>query len=100
MTIKGRSEQNVQNRDTPGLLYIMGSCDMYAGVTLTDRKGNNYFGGGVTVFGGTFHMHGGAIEKCGIEGGSVCYGGGVAVAYGGTFVMDDGEIRDRYARSK
>ena len=64
LTIKGRSEQNVQNSDAPGLLYIMGSCDMYAGVTLTDREGNNYFGGGVTVFGGTFHMHGGAIENC------------------------------------
>ena len=96
LTIKGSGE----NSDAPGLLYVNGgSCDMYAGVTLTDRKGNNYFGGGVTVFGGTFHMHGGAIEKCGIEGGSVCYGGGVAVAYGGTFVMDDGEIRDCYAKS-
>lgn len=97
LTIKGSGEQSI---DVPGLLYVDGgSCDMYAGVTLTDRKGNNYFGGGVTVFGGTFHMHGGAIEKCGIEGGSVCYGGGVAVAYGGTFVMDDGEIRDCYAKS-
>lgn len=91
LTIKGSGENN----DAPGLLYVDGgSCDMYAGVTLADRKGNNYFGGGVTVFGGTFHMHGGTIEKCGIEGGSVCYGGGVAVAYGGTFVMDDGEIKD------
>lgn len=97
LTIKGSGEQSI---DAPGLLYVDGgSCDMYAGVTLTDRKGNNYFGGGVTVFGGTFHMHGGTIENCGIEGGSVCYGGGVAVAYGGTFVMDDGEIRDCYARS-
>ncbi len=99
LTIKGRSEQNVQNSETPGLLYIMGSCDMYAGVTLADREGNNYFGGGVTVFGGTFHMHGGAIENCGIEGGLVCYGGGVAVAYGGTFVMDDGKITGCYAES-
>ena len=96
LTIKGSGEQNI---DAPGLLYVdEGSCDMYAGVTLTDREGNNYFGGGVTVFGGTFHMHGGAIENCGIRGGSVCYGG-VAVAYGGTFVMDDGEIRDCYAKS-
>lgn len=98
LTIKGSGEQSI---DAPGLLYVDGgSCDMYAGVTLADREGNNYFGGGVTVFGGTFHMHGGAIENCGIEGGSVCYGGGVAVAYGGTFVMDDGEIRDCYAKSK
>lgn len=97
LTIKGSGKNN----DVPGLLYVDGgSCDMYAGVTLTDRKGNNYFGGGVTVFGGTFHMHGGAIENCGIEGGSVCYGGGVAVAYGGTFVMDDGKITDCYAKSK
>ena len=97
LTIKGSGEQSI---DAPGLLYVDGgSCDMYAGVTLADREGNNYFGGGVTVFGGTFHMHGGAIENCGIEGGSVCYGGGVAVVYGGTFVMDDGEIRDCYAES-
>lgn len=96
LTIKGSGKNN----DVPGLLYVDGgSCDMYAGVTLTDRKGNNYFGGGVTVFGGTFHMHGGAIENCGIEGGSVCYGGGVAVAYGGTFVMDDGKITGCYAKS-
>ena len=97
LTIKGRSEQNVQNGETPGLLYIMGSCDMYAGVTLANRQGNNYFGGGVTVYGGTFHMHGGTIRHCGINGGSVCYGGGVGVAYGGTFVMDGGEITDCYA---
>lgn len=97
LTIKGSGENN----DAPGLLYVDGgSCDMYAGVTLADREGNNYFGGGVTVFGGTFHMHGGAIENCGIEGGSVCYGGGVAVAYGGTFVMDDGKITGCYAKSK
>lgn len=96
LTIKGSGKNN----DVPGLLYVDGgSCDMYAGVTLADREGNNYFGGGVTVFGGTFHMHGGAIENCGIRGGSVCYGGGVAVAYGGTFVMDDGEITDCYAES-
>lgn len=96
LTIKGSDEQN---NDVPGLLYVEGTCDMYAGVTLTGREGNNYFGGGVTVFGGTFHMHGGAIENCGIRGGSVCYGGGVGVAYGGTFVMDDGEIKGCYAES-
>lgn len=94
LTIKGGSEQN---NDAPGLLYIMGTCDMYAGVTLTDREGNSYYGGGVTVYGGTFYMHGGTIRHCGINGGSVCYGGGVGVAYGGTFVMDGGEITDCYA---
>lgn len=87
--------------EEPGLLYISkeGTCEMYSGVSLSGRKGNNYFGGGVTVYGGTFHMHGGVIENCGIEGGSVCYGGGVAVVYGGQFIMDGGEIKDCYADS-
>lgn len=72
---------------------------MHSGVTLSGREGNNYFGGGVTVSGGTFHMYGGAIEKCGIKGGSVCYGGGVAVVYGGQFIMDSGTIKDCYVES-
>lgn len=90
---------NEMSNDVPGLLYIQGTCDMYSGVSLSGREGNNYFGGGVTVEGGTFHMHGGVIEKCGIRGGSVCYGGGVAVYYGGKFIMDGGEIKDCYADS-
>ena len=71
-----RSAEGMSN-DVPGMLNIEGTCNMYSGVTLSGREGNNYFGGGVTVSGGTFHMYGGTIEKCGIEGGSVCYGGGV-----------------------
>ena len=95
-----RSVSETSN-DVPGLLYISkeGTCEMYPGVSLSGREGNNYFGGGVTVSGGTFHMHGGVIEKCGIRGGSVCYGGGVAVVYGGKFIMDGGEIKDCYADS-
>lgn len=87
--------------EEPGLLYISkeGTCEMYPGVSLSGRKGNNYFGGGVTVEGGTFHMYGGVIENCGIEGGSVCYGGGVAVVYGGQFIMDDGTITKCYVNS-
>lgn len=96
LTIKGTDEQS---NDVPGLLYIEGFCDMYSGVTLADREGSNYFGGGVTVSGGTFHMHGGTIENCGINGGSMCYGGGVGVVGGGTFVMDAGKIKDCYANS-
>lgn len=69
---------------------------MYSGVTVSDREGNNYFGGGVTVQGGTFHMLGGTIKNCGINGGSMCYGGGIAVIYGGAFTMDGGEITDCY----
>ena len=96
LTISGG---NVNSNDVPGLLYVEGACNMYSGVTLADREGNNYFGGGVTVQGGTFHMYGGTIENCGIDGGSICYGGGVAVIYGGSFVMDGGEIKDCYATS-
>lgn len=88
-----------QSNDVPGLLHIKGTCEMYSGVSLSGRKGNNYFGGGVTVEGGTFTMHGGVIENCGIEGGSVCYGGGVAVVYGGKFIMDGGVITDCYVKS-
>lgn len=91
--------RNEQSNDEPGLLHIKGTCDMYSGVSLSDREGNNYFGGGVTVEGGTFYMHGGVIEKCGIRGGSVCYGGGVAVVYGGKFIMDGGDIKNCYVES-
>lgn len=90
---------NEQSNDVPGLLYIQGACNMYPGVTVADRKGENYFGGGVTVQGGTFHMYGGAIDNCGITGGSICYGGGVAVIYGGSFAMDGGEITNCFATS-
>lgn len=93
-----RSAKGTSN-DEPGMLNIEGTCNMYSGVTLSGREGNNYFGGGVTVSGGTFHMHGGTIEKCGIKGGSVCYGGGVAVVYGGQFIMDSGTIKECYATS-
>lgn len=85
--------------EVPSLLHIQGTCNMYSGVTLSGRVGNNNFGGGVTVSGGTFHMYGGTVEKCGIKGGSVCYGGGVAVIYGGQFIMDSGTIKDCYVDS-
>ena len=87
------------SNDMPGLLDIEGTCEMYSGVLLSGRVGNNYFGGGVTVEGGTFTMHGGVIENCGIRGGSVCYGGGVAVVYGGKFIMDGGDIKNCYVES-
>lgn len=102
----GAADGNVLNicstentNDAPGMLNIEGTCNMYSGVKLSGRVGNNYFGGGVTVSGGTFHMYGGTIEKCGIKGGSVCYGGGVAVVYGGQFIMDKGAIKDCYVDS-
>lgn len=85
--------------DDPSLLRIKGTCNMYPGVTIADRKGSHGFGGGVKVEGGTFHMYGGTIEECGIDGGSMCYGGGVGVAYGGSFTMDGGEIKNCFATS-
>lgn len=90
---------NVQCGDGAAMLYIEGTCNMYHGVTIADHKSNNYFGGGVTVWGGTFHMYGGTIDNCGITGGSVCYGGGVAVVYGGLFIMDGGEIKNCFVTS-
>lgn len=35
------------NNDAPDMLNIEGTCNMYSGVTLSGREGNNYFGGGV-----------------------------------------------------
>lgn len=69
LTIKGGSEQN---NDAPGYLYVGGTCNMFSGVTVSDCEGNNYYGGGVTVEGGTFHMYGGTIRNCGINGGFLC----------------------------
>lgn len=101
LTISGG---NNSHNDRPGVLQVgVGStCNMYSGVTICDREGSNYPGGGVTVQGGTFHMYGGTIKNCGISGGSVCYGGGVGVVddyytgVGGTFIMDGGEITGCY----
>lgn len=37
------------NNDAPDMLNIEGTCNMYSGMTLSGREGNNYFGGGVAV---------------------------------------------------
>lgn len=100
----GNSEltlKSVNEISDPGIIYVLddGICNMYDKVTVKDHKGNNYFGGGVTVQGGIFHMYGGTIDNCGIDGGSVCYGGGVGVAFGGQFIMDGGVIKNCYVRS-
>ncbi len=87
-----------KSNDVPGVLSVgdNGTVHIHDGVVLHDCEGNNYFGGGVSVEGGLFHMHGGTIRNCGINGGSVCFGGGVAVVYGGRFIMDGGTIKDCY----
>lgn len=70
---------------------------MYDEVTLRDNQTNNYFGGGVTVRGGTFNMYGGTIDNCGVKDVSVCFGGGVALYCNVTFNMQDGTIKNCYA---
>lgn len=93
LTLKSEGTQG----DEPGIIYVYGEnavCNMYDKVTVTGRKNNNYFGGGATVGPGTFHMYGGTITDCGVDGGSVCFGGGVASINGGTFIMDGGKITE------
>lgn len=75
------------------------AVNMYDGTTIKDCTGNNYFGGAVIIGAtdnrpntATFHMYGGLIDNCKIDGGSVCFGGAVSVTNGGTFIMDDGVI--------
>ena len=89
------------SRSVPGVVYVKedGVCNMYSKVTIKDHETETYLGGGVTVEDGTFHMYGGTIDNCGVNGGSVCYGGGVAVFGGGIFIMDDGVISNCYATS-
>lgn len=96
LILKGR-----QSNDTPGAIFIDegGTVVMNEGVTIEDFEGMNYFGGGVTVQGGSFIMNGGTIDKCGINDGSVCFGGGVAVFHGGIFTMNGGTISNCYAYS-
>lgn len=103
LTLQGSNEahETPEGNDDPGLIYVLSgsTCTMNADVTLKNHKGNNYLGGGVTVQGGTFVMNGGTIENCGIDGGSVCYGGGVAVFNSGYFEMNGGTITKCYAIS-
>lgn len=101
----GKSELTLIGGDSgsePGPVHIFGDdsvCYMNEKVTIKNNKCNNLLGGGVSVVSGTFIMNGGTIENCGIEGGSVCYGGGVAVYNGGYFEMNGGTITGCYARS-
>ncbi len=103
LVIKGYNQSHTteSGKEDPGLIYVLSgsTCNMNDKVTLKDRKCNNYLGGGVSVSGGTFVMNGGTIENCGIDGGSVCYGGGVAVFNGGYFEMNGGTIKNCYVKS-
>lgn len=97
-----KNDPKIPDNDNPGMLHINGSasvCNMNSGVTIKNHRGNNYLGGGVTVESGTFNMNGGTIDRCGIDGGAVCYGGGVAVYGKGKFVMNGGTISNCYALS-
>ena len=95
LTLKCNDNDGVQ-----GIVYVNGDdsvCNMYDKVYIKDFHCRHNLGAGVTVQSGKFHMHGGTIDNCGIDGGSNCYGGGVAVIGGGLFIMDDGEITNCFA---
>ncbi len=94
LTISG-----ITNNDDPGMIYALqqSTVTMNNLVTLKDHQGNNYIGGGVSVENATFIMNGGTITNCGIQDGSVNYGGGVGVYAGGKFIMNGGEISNNYA---
>lgn len=107
LAIKGKGKDNPSN-DVPGLLYVQGTCNMYSGVTLANRVGNNYFGGGVAViYGGSFVMDAGEIKNCYAESSAKDYrdpnrcitamGGGVFVSGGSSFVMNGGIIANNNA---
>ena len=101
-----RSTENTN--DAPGMLNIEGTCNMYSGVTLSGRVGNNYFGGGVAVvYGGQFIMGSGTIRDCYVESDYLDYwdpnkcftamGGGVFVSGGSYFRMNGGSISNNRA---
>ena len=78
-----------------------GTIHMYDGVVIRDcATAPTYPGGGVTVNGGYFHMHGGEIRNCGTYKGSASIGGGVAVFSGGRFIMDDGTISGCFSQGE
>ena len=112
----GAADGNVLNifsakgtsNDEPGMLNIEGTCNMYSGVTLSGREGNNYFGGGVAVvYGGQFIMDNGTIKECYATSDYVDYfdptrcfaamGGGVFVSGGSSFVMNGGSVSNNSA---
>ena len=100
-TVSALDISRAKSNDEPGVLYAykLGTIHMYDGVVIHDCVGHNYFGGGATVYGGLFHMHGGIIRDCGINDGSVCFGGGVAAVDGGRFIMDGGTISGCFVQS-
>lgn len=83
-----------ETNDDPGVIVVKkdSTCNMYDKVVVKDHKSQNYLGAGAIVDGGTFHMYGGTIDNCGIDGGTVCFGGGVSVVSGGEFIMEDGSV--------
>lgn len=90
-----------RTNDESGIVYvgISGVCNMYDRVTVKDHITENHYGAGVTVYGGTFHMHGGSVENCGVQTGTVSYGAGVCVYNSGSFIMDNGTIKNCFVHS-
>ena len=90
-----------RTNDESGIVYVgmSGVCNMYDRVTVKDHITENHYGAGVTVYGGTFHMHGGSVENCGVQTGTVSYGAGVCVYNSGSFIMDNGTIKNCFVHS-
>ena len=80
ITLQGRSGNN------DALVRVYGTLVMNTGSCITGNTNTDYFGGGVTVNGGTFTMNGGTVS------GNTAYGGGGVFAYYGTFTMNGGTI--------
>ena len=103
LTLQGETVNDVPSGFVVGSAsdgITCGTLKMYDGVTITGAVSNNYYGGGVIVgSGGYFEMNGGTIEKCGIDGGAVCFGGGVAVINKGKFTMNGGSIQKCFLKT-
>lgn len=87
---------NEQSNDVPGLLHIEGTCNMHPGVTIADRKGDNYFGGGEIK--NCFATSSFKASDYGMDSRIITSaGGGVYVSGGSSFVMTGGAISNNKA---
>jgi hypothetical protein len=89
VTLRGRSGA----WNSPVQVNNGGTLEMKAGSRITGNTSSSN-GGGVSVFGGTFNMNGGAIS-----GNSTSYDGGGVYVSSGTFSMSGGAVSGNFASS-